>query len=100
MRRLSLVVASGGYSSLRCAGFSLRWLLFLRSMGSRAQAQYLWRWGLVAPQHVGSSQTRAQTRVLCIGRRILNHCATREVPAGRFLTTAPPGKSDIFFFLY
>ena len=32
---LSLVVASGGYSSLRCAGFSLRWLLLLRSTGSR-----------------------------------------------------------------
>ena len=28
------VVASGGYSSLRCAGFSLRWLLLLRSTGS------------------------------------------------------------------
>ena len=34
--------------------------------------------GLVAPRHVGSSQARAQTRVSCIGRRILNHCATRE----------------------
>ena len=32
---LSLVVASGGYSSLRCAGFSLQWLLLLRSTGSR-----------------------------------------------------------------
>ena len=32
---LSLVAASGGYSSLRCTGFSLRWLLLLRSMGSR-----------------------------------------------------------------
>ena len=32
---LSLVAASGGYSLLRCAGFSLRWLLFLRSTGSR-----------------------------------------------------------------
>ena len=32
---LSLVVASGGYSLLRCAGFSLRWLLLLWSMGSR-----------------------------------------------------------------
>ena len=31
----SLVVASGGYSSLRCAGFSLRWLLLLQSTGSR-----------------------------------------------------------------
>ena len=34
--------------------------------------------GLVAPRHVGSSQTRARTRVPCIGRQILNHCATRE----------------------
>ena len=32
---LSLVVASGGYSSLQCAGFSLQWLLLLRSTGSR-----------------------------------------------------------------
>ena len=35
VRRLSLVAASGGYSSLRCMGFSLRWLLSLRSTGSR-----------------------------------------------------------------
>ena len=34
-RRLSLVAASGGYSSLWCAGFSLWWLLLLRSTGSR-----------------------------------------------------------------
>ena len=43
-----------------------------------AQAQQLWCTGLVAPRHVGSSQTRARTRVPCIGRRTLNHCATRE----------------------
>ena len=34
-RGLSLVAASGGYSSLQCAGLSLRWLLLLLSMGSR-----------------------------------------------------------------
>ena len=34
-RGVSLVAASGGYSSLQCAGFSLQWLLLLRSMGSR-----------------------------------------------------------------
>ena len=34
-RGLSLVVVSGGYSSLQCAGFSLWWLLLLQSMGSR-----------------------------------------------------------------
>ena len=33
--RLSLVAAGGGYSSLQCAGFSLRWLLLLQSTGSR-----------------------------------------------------------------
>ena len=32
---LSLVAASGGYSSLWCAGFSWRWLLLLWSTGSR-----------------------------------------------------------------
>ena len=92
LRRLSLVVVSGGYSSLPCAGFSLQWLLLLRSTSSRCmgisscstRAQYLWRTGLVAPWQVGSSQTRAQTRVPYIGRRILNHCATRAVPATGF----------------
>ena len=39
----------------------------------------MWHTGLVAPRHVGSSRTRARTRVPCIGRRSLNHCATREV---------------------
>ena len=38
----------------------------------------MWRTGLVAPRHVGSSRTRARTHVPCIGRRVLNHCATRE----------------------
>ena len=89
MHGLSLVVASGGYSSLWCAGFSLRWLVLLwstgsrhagfSSCGSRAQAQQLWRMSLAALWHVGSSQTRARTRVPCIGRWILNHCTTREV---------------------
>ena len=45
-----------------------------------AQAQQLWLTGPVAPRHAGSSQTRARTRVPCIGRRTLNHCATREAP--------------------
>ena len=85
---LSLVAASGDYSSLQCMGVSLRWLLSLRSTGSRrvgfsgcgSRAQLLWRTGPVALQHVGSSCTRDWTCVPCISRRILNHCATREVP--------------------
>ncbi|KAJ8785880.1 hypothetical protein J1605_006840 [Eschrichtius robustus] len=38
------------------------------------------RTGLVASGHVGSSRTRARTHVPCIGRQILNQCATKKVP--------------------
>ena len=56
------------------------WFLLLQSTGSRAQDQSLWHTGSIAPRHVRSSQTRGRTRVPCIGRRILNHWTTREVP--------------------
>ena len=77
----SLVAESSGYSSLQCTGFSLWWLLLLRSVGSRACGHlYLWVTGSVAARHVGSSWTRDQTHVPCIGRWILNHWITRELP--------------------
>ena len=44
-----------------------------------------------------SSLTRDRTCTPCIGRRSLNHWTAREVPAGGFLTTAPPGKSTRSF---
>ena len=56
-----------------------------RAQAPDAQAQQLWLTGLVAPRHVGSSQTRARTRVPCISRQTLNHCATREAPWLAFL---------------
>ena len=56
------------YRGLSCCG----------AQAPDAQAQQLWLTGPVAPRHAGSSQTRARTRVPCIGRQILNHCATRE----------------------
>ena len=56
------------YRGLSCCG----------AQAPDAQAQELWLMGLVALRHVGSSQTRARTRVPCISRQILNHCATRE----------------------
>ena len=62
-RGLSPAAASGGHSSSRCAGLS----------PSRLRLT-----GPAAPRHVGSSQTRARTRVPCTGRQILNHCATGE----------------------
>ena len=48
------------------------------------QAQLLWLTGPVAPRHVGSSQTRARTRISRTGRQILNHCATREAQESVF----------------
>ena len=49
--------------------------------------------GLIAPQHVGSSRTRDRTHVPCIGRWILNHCATREVPS-HLLNTLIQARDD------
>ena len=80
VRGLSLVAASGGHSSSRCAGLSLLRPLLLRSTGSRRAGSVIVLTGLVAPRHVGSSQTRTRTCVPWIGRQILNHCATRDAP--------------------
>ena len=78
VRGLSLVAASGGHSSSWRAGLSLSRPLLLGAQAPDAQAQWLWLTGPVAPGHVGSSQTWARTRVPCIGRQTLNHCAIRE----------------------
>ena len=76
------------HSSLRCSSFSLWGYSFVFFCGVQALvvlAPGLWSTGsivvgtgLVAPQHVGSSWTRDQTCVPCIGRRITYHWATRE----------------------
>ena len=76
-----------GFLQLRRAGSTLhrgarashyRGLSRCGAQAPDAQAQQLWLTGPVAPRHVGSSQTRARTRVPCTGRQILNHCTTRE----------------------
>ena len=68
----------GGFSScgalaLWDVGFSVcgMWAPRLQSPGSRAQVPQLWSIGLVALQHVGSSQTRDQTLISCMIRQIL-----------------------------
>ena len=61
--------------ALHCRGLSC-----CGAQAPDTQAQQLWLTGVVAPRHVGFSQTRARTRVPCIVRQILNHCATREAP--------------------
>ena len=88
-----------GFLQLRQAGATLHHgaqashycgLSCCRAQAPDAQAQQLWLTGPAAPRHVGSSQTRARTRVPCIGRQILNHCATREVQKKRFYISKYP----------
>ena len=89
---LSLVEVSRGYSSLRCAGFSLRWLLMLRSTGSRrAGFSSCGAWALEC--RLSSCGTWAQ---LVHGMWDLPRPGLGSVSpalAGGFLTTAPLGKS-------
>ena len=83
---LSLVAVSRGYSSLRCTGFSLRWLLLLQSTGSR---------------HAGSVVV-AHGLSCSVARGIFPDQGSNPCPpalAGGFLTTAPPGKSLNAFFV-
>ena len=90
VRGLLIAVASPvAELRLQARGLQQLWLA-----GSRAQAQQLWCTGLVAPRYVGSSQNRARTRVPCIGRWILNHCATREARNWNFLDLQ---KSSTYF---
>ena len=116
----SLVVGSGGYSLLRCAGFSLQWLLLLQSMRSRhtgfsscsKKAQYLW---LAGPRTRGLQQLRRMGSIV-VARRLqqLQRAGSRAQAqqlwctdlvaswhVGSSRTTAPPGKSlDLFLNLY
>ena len=52
--------------------------------------------------YVGSSRTRARTRVPCISRWILKHCATREAQACFLLQKSAffSCSSRTIFFLY
>ena len=82
---------------MRCAGFSLRWLLLLWSTGSRHAG--LSSCGSQALEHrLRSCDARAQ---LPHGMWDLPGPGLEPVfpaLAGKFLTTAPPGKSLSFFF--
>ena len=90
-RGLSVVVASGGYSSLRCAGFSLWWLLWLQSMGTR-HAGF---------SSCGSRALECRLSSCGAGDKLLHGMWDIPGPglepvspalAGRFLTTVPPGE--------
>ena len=89
--RLSLVVASRGYPSLQCVGFSLRWLLLLRSMGSRCKSfSSCGLWAIEC--RLSSCGSRAS---LLRGMWDLPGPGSEPMSpelAGIFLTTAQPGK--------
>ena len=81
----------GATLQVRRGGFSLWWLLFLQSVGSRALGlQQLGLQGLVGPWYVGSSPTRDHSLVPCIGRQILNQWTTREVQGSLTLVKRVP----------
>ena len=90
VRGLSPVAASGGHPSSRCAGLSLSRPLLLRSTGSRRAGSAIVAHRPSCSGHVGSSQTRARTRVPCISRQTLNHCATREASWLLLCVDLPP----------
>ena len=75
------LLSSGSARASHCGGF------FVAEHGLQAHGlQYLRRSGLVAPWHVESSWIGDWTRVSCIGRWILIHCSTREIPGWLFVT--------------
>ena len=94
----SLVAASGGYSSLRCACFSLRWLLLLGSTGSRCVgfsscgSWALGVWASVAVAHgltcsaaCGIFPNQGSNPCPLHWQVILNYCAAREALKSYFL---------------
>ena len=110
------ICSERGYCSLQCTGFSLRWLLFLRSTGSRCMG--FSSCGTWALEHAGFSS--CGTQVSSYGSQALecrlSSCGARaqllrgmwDLPgpgiepvapalAGRVLTTVPPGKSQEIF---
>ena len=90
-RGLSLVAASGDYSLLQCAGFSLRWLLLLRGTGSRR----------VGFSSCGSRALERRLSSCGTWAQLLHSMWDLPGPglepmspalADGFVTTAPPGK--------
>ena len=77
------LLSNGSARASHCAGFSCCRAWALGCLGFSKWGvwdQQLWCTSLVATWHVKSSQTRDQTCVPCIGRWLLNHWTTTEVP--------------------
>ena len=90
----------GGFSCCRTwalghAGFcNCSFLALERRLSSCGMYLVLVAWSLVAPWYVGSSWTRGQTCVSCIGRWILYHWAIKEALKIMLLFFFPPSISS------
>ena len=87
---LSVVVASGNYSSWWCQGFSSWWLLLLRSIGSRAWASVIVAHELSSSMAYGKFQAWDRSPVPCRGRWILIHWTTRDIRFVLLLMSVSP----------
>ena len=87
VRGLSLVAASGGHSSLQCAGLSLSRPLLLRSTGSRHAGSVAVAHGPSCSAACGIFPDQGSNPCPLHCRQILNHCTTRETLTHSFLSS-------------
>ena len=87
----------GGFSCCRAWGLGPRASVVvahrLQSAGSVVVVH-----GLSCSWHVGFSRTKARTCVPCLGRRSLNHCATREAQEKIFYTLSFSHEKSLLHF--
>ena len=78
-RGISLIVSSGGYSLVVVRELLIVVVSPVVERGLWACGlQQLWHSDLIALQHLGSSRTRDQTHVACVGRWTLNPCLDQQ----------------------
>ena len=71
----------GGYSSVAVCGLVTAVALLLQGTGSRPCGLSMVQGLSCSRQRVGSSWTKDPAHIFCIGRQILSHWTTREVPS-------------------
>ena len=92
--RLSLVAASGGYSSLQCTGFSLRWLL---CCGARPLGTWV---SVVVALGLSSCGSQAlEHRLSSCGARAQLLCNMWDLPRPGLEPASPALVGGFFFFL-
>ena len=87
---LGKLISLGFYGTSSLVSFTTIFCLFVMDVHCGAQAlPGVGCMGLVAPHHMGPCFPNQEwTRVPCIGRQVLSHWTTREVPHHQFLNSA------------